>query len=85
MSLDPRNDPAFIAARARDAAGTGTVSEDARLSRLLFEARELAEMLADIVEMRGRGRKDDWSRRFIAEVDAYRAERGWSPHGFGGE
>lgn len=41
-------------------------------------------MFADVVEARA-GRRDEWSRRVVAELDAYRAERGWSPHGFGGE
>jgi hypothetical protein len=57
---------------------------DALLSRLLFEARERSEMLADIVEIRT-GRPDATGRRLVEEIDAYRARRGWSPHGFGGE
>jgi hypothetical protein len=59
-------------------------TEVQRLSRLLFEAREVADMLGDIVEARS-GQTDTWSRRVRDEIDAYRAERGWSPHGFGGE
>lgn len=61
-----------------------TPPDAARLSRMLFEARELIDMFADIVEQGGR-RPDTWSRRVRAEIDAYRAERGWSPDGFGGE
>lgn len=57
---------------------------NADLSRMLFEARELIEMWADVVEARA-GKPDDWSRRVLREIDAYRAERGWSPYGFGGE
>lgn len=60
------------------------MSEAARLSRLLFEARELIDMFGDVVEGRT-GKDDTWSRRVRDEIDAYRAERGWSPHGFGGE
>jgi hypothetical protein len=54
------------------------------LSRLLFESRERVEMAADMVERRT-GQTDDWGRRLVAEIDAYRAGRGWSPNGFGGE
>ena len=60
------------------------MSENARLSRMLFEARELIDMLTDIVENRS-GQRDEWSRRVRNEIDDYRHERGWSPHGFGGE
>lgn len=60
------------------------MSDAARLSKLLFEARELVDMLSSITEARS-GRPDTWSRRVRDELDAYRAEQGWSPHGFGGE
>lgn len=56
----------------------------ADLSRLLWGARETAEMFADIVEART-GKRDESSRRLVEEIDAYRAHRGWSPHGFGHE
>jgi hypothetical protein len=59
-------------------------SEAARLSKLLFEAREAAEMYADIIRSR-MGKEDAWLRRLVVDIDAYRAERGWSPDGFGGE
>jgi hypothetical protein len=52
-----------------------------RLSRMLFEARELITMFNDMVELRA-GKPDPWSRRVRDEIDAYRAERGWSPHGY---
>lgn len=55
-----------------------------RLSKLLFEAREATEMFADVVEARTHA-EADWLRRLVTEIDTYRAERGWSPHGFGGE
>jgi hypothetical protein len=60
------------------------MDDPAQLSKLLFEARELVDMLGDMVAARTGG-ADDWSRRVRDEIDAYRAERGWSPHGFGGE
>jgi hypothetical protein len=59
-------------------------TEAARLSRLLFEAREQIDMWADVVESRT-GQSAEYVRRVVAEIDAYRAEHGWSPHGFGGE
>jgi hypothetical protein len=55
------------------------VSDDARLSRMLWEAREIADMMADIT------RDSTWPAQVRDEIDAYRAERGWSPNGFGGE
>jgi hypothetical protein len=59
--------------------------KDARLlSRLLFESRERVEMARDMVEGQS-GQRDEWARRLVDEIDAYRASRGWSPHGFGGE
>lgn len=59
-------------------------SEAARLSKLLFEARELIDMLGVIVESKA-GIPDRWSARVRDEIDAYLAERGWGSHGFGGE
>lgn len=61
-----------------------TDSDAKRLSRLLFAARESVEMFADIVEARA-GKPDTYTRRLVSEIDQYRAERGWSPHGFGHE
>lgn len=61
-----------------------TTTEAARLSRMLFEAREQCDMLADIVAAQS-GRRDTWATCVRDEIDAYRAEQGWSPHGFGGE
>lgn len=72
---------------ARVVAEAGPLGEPgpvARLSRLMFEAREIVDMFRDLVEGRV-GRQDEWSRRVIAEIDTYRASRGWSPDGFGGE
>jgi hypothetical protein len=59
-------------------------SADARLSRLLYEARTAVELLGDRLRSRT-GEKDRWSKRLISEIDEYRAERGWAPDGFGGE
>ena len=64
---------------------SGVDDPDAKLlSRLLFESRERVEMARDMIEHRT-GSTDDWARRLIGEIDAYRERRGWSPHGFGGE
>jgi hypothetical protein len=61
------------------------VTVDAKaLSRLLFEAREVVEMHADHVELVA-GKPDHWGRRLVKEIDEFRAQQGWSPHGFGGE
>lgn len=57
---------------------------NAELSKLLFEAREEIEMWADVVEVRT-GKPARQTRELLAALDAYRAERGWSPHGFGHE
>jgi hypothetical protein len=54
------------------------------LSRVLFESRELADMLGDMVQART-GRVDNWTRRHVKEVDQFRREKGWSEGGFGGE
>lgn len=55
-----------------------------RLSKLLWDAREGLEMYADGLDAKfpGAGR---WPRKTVADIDDYRAERGWSPDGFGGE
>ena len=59
-------------------------SDAERLSRLLWEARELVEMFGDVVASRT-GSRSDWAIRVREEIDAYRAEQGWPPHGFGHE
>lgn len=58
--------------------------DDVILSRLLFEARESVEMLADIVEGQ-EGKPATHQRDLVARIDDYRFESGWSPDGFGGE
>lgn len=58
---------------------------DARLSRLLWDAREQVDMWADSVERRSHPGAGHAPRRVRDELDAYRAHRGWSPDGFGGE
>lgn len=63
---------------------TSPPADAARLSRLLFEARESLEMWADVVEART-SRADEYTRGLVARIDGYRAGRGWSPHGLGGE
>ena len=59
-------------------------NHDAKLSRLLFDAREIIDMFVDIVESQT-GHVDKWSRGVRDEIDQYRAEQGWSAHGFGNE
>ncbi len=60
------------------------MNQNARLSKMLFDAREHLDMWADVVEARS-GQRDHAVDRLIHEIDTYRAEAGWSPHGFGGE
>lgn len=57
---------------------------DPELSRMLWDAREIAEMYADVVEAR-MGRLDVHSRALVMRIDIYRQSRGWSPDGFGRE
>jgi hypothetical protein len=59
-------------------------SGPAQLSRILWESRESLEMWADVVEARS-GRPNGYTRGLIAEIDAYRAQHGWSRSGYGGE
>lgn len=56
----------------------------AGLSRMTFEAREEIDMWGDVVQSRS-GRTDLQLRRLRDQIDAFRAEQGWSPHGFGHE
>lgn len=71
-----------------DEATAPTQHVAARLSRLLFLARESIEMWADTVESRVH-RVDRHNRRLVAEIDQFRREQGWGPRdgfvGFGGE
>lgn len=60
------------------------MSEQAELSKLLFEARDSIEGLADVVECQT-GRAARYERKLVERIDAFRAKRGWSPDGFGGE
>lgn len=58
---------------------------DARqLSRMLFDCRELIDMLVGLIRARSTSHAD-WPFRVIKEIDDFRAAQGWSPHGFGGE
>lgn len=59
-------------------------TEAARLSRMLFHAREQIDMWSDVVERRT-DKPAAASRRLVEEIDAYRLERGWDSFGFGGE
>lgn len=60
------------------------MSDAPTLSRLLFVARESIDMFAVLVENVA-GQPDLHNRQLVAEIDAYRAARGWNLHGFGGE
>lgn len=60
------------------------MTEAQRLSRLLFEAREALDMFADVMRSRT-GQEPADLLRTRDELDAYRAEQGWNPDGFGGE
>lgn len=60
------------------------VNDNARLSKLLFEAQEAVDMYADVVERRS-GKRNGWLRKLSEEIGTYRTEKGWSPNGFGGE
>jgi len=51
---------------------------------MLWDAREIVSMYRDIAEL-GSGQEDAYSRCVLAELDAFRAEQGWSESGFGGE
>lgn len=64
--------------------GPDCTGEAARLSKMLFTAREAIEMFADVVGAR-KTSDPGHLRDLVDEIDAYRAEHGWSPHGFGGE
>jgi hypothetical protein len=56
---------------------------DRRLSKLLFEARELLSMYADHLD--ANHVPSTWPREVISGLDEYRVSRGWDPHGFGRE
>ena len=62
----------------------GSVEETRWLSAVLFAAREQISMWGDVIEARA-GVRDVHTDSVRNSVDAYRAKRGWSPHGYGGE
>lgn len=64
--------------------GVLTMDDAAKLSRLMFEARESLSMWRDVVESQT-GKTDHYTTKLIARIDEYRAERGWPANGFGGE
>lgn len=64
--------------------GIYTMTTDAELSKLLFMAREQIDMWADVVAART-GQRPEYIDSVRDCIDAYREERGWSQHGFGGE
>lgn len=52
------------------------MNDDARLSRLLWNARELLSMYGDTLNSLT-GNRVNWVDNTLSEIDAYRAERGW--------
>lgn len=60
------------------------MSDQARLSKMLWACREEIEMWADVVENRT-GKEAKYLRDLVKEIDTYRTEQGWSPDGFGNE
>jgi len=60
------------------------VTDAAKMSKMLWSARESIEMWADVVEIRA-GKPDVQNRALVAEIDEYRKSRGWSMYGFGNE
>lgn len=54
------------------------------LSALLWDAREVAAMFGDVL-FRSLGSRDAYVDGVTSRLDNYRARRGWSPNGFGGE
>lgn len=81
-SLLDQNYLAYV--RAEQAEAAVKAFEPTALSALLFNARELLDMYGDTV-FHMTDRKDPWVYRTRDDIDAYRAKRGWSPHGYGGE
>lgn len=63
---------------------TEPLTEAARLSKMLYEAREQIDMWADVVEIKTH-REATAARRLVREIDTYRAEHGWNRYGYGGE
>ena len=59
-------------------------SDAAQLSRLLWDAREAIDMFAAVTNRRA-GTQSRHLLSLVAEIDQYRADRGWSPNGYGGE
>lgn len=60
------------------------MSENARLSKMLYESREAIEMFSDMVEIR-LGERDKYLDGIVRNIDEFREEKGWNPSGFGGE
>jgi hypothetical protein len=60
------------------------MTDSARLSKLLWEAREICEKYYHTT-LGLHVKRDDSVLRVYSDIDDYRAERGWSPNGFGGE
>lgn len=63
---------------------TEEANENAALSQLLWDAREIAAMYGDVVAGRA-GQRSAYVDRVRDRIDTYRAVRGWNAYGFGGE
>lgn len=61
-----------------------TTQDRRDLSRLLYDAWDLLDMYGDLINDRTGGR-DPHIDRTRDELAAYRATRGWSSNGYGGE
>jgi hypothetical protein len=59
-------------------------TDAAQVSRMLFLASELLDMYGDLVFSLS-DRKDPGIYGLKQDIDGYRAAKGWSPNGFGGE
>lgn len=60
------------------------ITEAARLSKMLWDAREQLDMWSDVVA-KTVGKRPEGIDRLRHEIDQYRKEKGWSSNGFGGE
>lgn len=59
-------------------------TDSERLSRLLFQARDMIDTRINIVEL-STAQPDTYGRAVRDEIDAYRIRRGWNRYGYGHE
>ena len=60
------------------------MNQAAKMSKMLFDARESIQMFYETVEHRT-GQMDYYNRGLVDTIDDYRISHGWNPYGFGGE